>query len=67
MTTIAGAAPGTGRNTSSRSNSISQAVIVVSGRAAACASDKVVGAFAAIRASTQWYSALTPGLSSAPA
>ena len=53
--------------TSRRSNRHSQAVIAVSGSAAACANEMVVGMWPAMRSSTRPYSALLPGRSELPA
>ena len=53
MMRIAFAAPGTGLFTSSRSNSISHAVIAVSGSAAASASESVSGLGPTMRSSTR--------------
>ena len=50
-----------------RSNSVSHAVIVVSGSAAASAKDSDVGLRAAMRSSTAWNSALVPCLRMSPA
>ena len=67
MISTAGAAPGTGRSTSRRSNSISHAVIEVSGSAAASAQSIVAGLRPTMRSSTRWNSALVPGRLIAPA
>ena len=53
MISTAGAASGTGRVTSRRSKSISQAVIAVSGSAAASAQPRVDGLFPTMRSSTR--------------
>jgi len=50
-----------------RSNSVSHAVIVVSGRAAAAANVSVRGLCPAMRSSTAWNCALVPGRAMEPA
>ncbi len=54
-------------NTARRSNKISQAVMLVSGKAAACANDSVLGLAPTMRSSTRWNSELVPGRPIEPA
>ena len=67
ITTSALAAPGTSLRTSRRSNSASQAVIDVSGRAAASAQSRLCGLAATIRSSTRWSCEFAPARAMLPA
>ena len=67
MMSTAEAAPCTGLRMSMRSNSASQAVIAVSGSAAACAKLTERGLWPTMRSSTRWNCALVPGRAMLPA